>query len=152
MWTPRRANVPPDVLIHTDGGSRGNPGVAGYGVVVRSGDGKRFVCSFGDYLGDTSTNMTAEWTAVVRALEWATAHGCTSIQLFCDCDTVVKQYKGEYATMKEHLIPLNRRAHELARGLDFFIAHVYREDNEDADAVANVAMDCKGKVQVLGTQ
>ena len=126
--------------IFTDGGARGNPGPAGIGVyVVKSGEP---VHEIAEYIGET-TNNVAEYTALVRALEWITAQeDADSVVLKLDSELVVKQMKGEYKVKNPALKVLWTRAQSLAYTLKkISFEHVRREQNVEADRLANKAMD-----------
>ena len=131
--------------IFADGGSRGNPGPAGSGAVVRDENGV-IVAEVSEFLGYT-TNNVAEYTAILRALEQlldyvGEAVNTTDIVVKMDSMLVVKQMLGEYKIKHPNLTPLARRVKELEeqfRSVSF--AHVYREHNKEADKLANEAMD-----------
>ncbi len=129
------------IIIHTDGGSRSNPGPAGIGVHAMQ-DGK-MVFTLSEFLG-TQTNNYAEYTAVIRALETCIEkkmHG-ESLDFFLDSKLVVEQVQGNWKVKEETLRPLVRRVQELAKNFpSVTFTHVRREKNADADALANQAMD-----------
>lgn len=127
------------LVIFTDGGARGNPGPAGIGVVIKS-DGKT-VKAYGKYIGET-TNNQAEYQALISALESAKVMGATEIQLFMDSELIVKQLKGEYRVRDAGLAPLYLKVHNLrAEFSKFFVSHVPREKNKEADKLVNDALD-----------
>lgn len=131
-------------LIHTDGGSRGNPGPAGIGFTIDI-DGER-ACAAGAFIGET-TNNVAEYTAVTWALRNALALGVDEVELRADSELMVKQVNGEYRVKNEGLRPLFLEVKELLSGFDSFrVRHVRREANTDADELANQAMDACGTV------
>lgn len=136
-----RKKTPKQALVaHIDGGARGNPGPAGYGVFIEDESGK-LVAELHKYLG-RQTNNFAEYSALIAALEYAQQHECNAIAIFSDSELMVKQMKGQYKVRNEGLIPLYERAKSLIRSLDSFrITHVRREQNKDADRLANLAMD-----------
>lgn len=122
-----------------DGGSRGNPGPAGCGVVLELSDGRREAHTL--YLGN-ATNNVAEYAALLALLERAGALGVTSLQARSDSELLVKQLNGQYRVKAPHLQPLWLRAAELRRGFArFTLSHVRREANAEADRLANSAMD-----------
>jgi ribonuclease HI len=131
--------------LYADGGARGNPGPAGAGAVVKDETGARVV-EVSEFLGH-ATNNVAEYTAVLRALEGLAAllgdaarHAEVDVRL--DSMLVVKQMTGEWKLKNAGLKPLNARVAELAQSFGkVSFAHVYREDNKEADALANAAMD-----------
>lgn len=136
-----RENPPERYLIaHSDGGARGNPGPAGYGVVIKDETG-RTVASLSEYLGH-QTNNFAEYQGLIGALEYAIAHGPNALKLISDSELLVKQIKGIYKVKNATLQDLHGRAKELIAQLDWFsIGHAFREQNQDADRLANEAMD-----------
>ncbi len=126
--------------LYVDGGSRGNPGPAGYGVVV-AGPGGEVLDRLHGALG-VQTNNYAEYRGLIAALDHARARGADEVQVFSDSLLMVRQIQGRYAVKSPNLEPLHRRALALARGFRrFAIEHVRRERNRDADALANRAMD-----------
>ena len=136
-----RENPPEHYLIaHSDGGARGNPGPAGYGVVVQDESGRR-VAALSDYLGH-QTNNFAEYQGLIAALEYAIKHGPKALKLISDSELLVRQIKGIYQVKNATLQELHGRARELIAQLDWFsIGHALREHNQEADRLANEAMD-----------
>jgi ribonuclease HI len=136
-----RENPPERHLIaHSDGGARGNPGPAGYGVVVKDESG-RTVAALSEYLGH-QTNNFAEYQGLIAALEYAIKHGPKALKLISDSELLVRQIKGIYKVKNAVLQDLHARAKELIAQLDWFsIGHAFREQNQDADRLANEAMD-----------
>jgi ribonuclease HI len=134
-------NPPAHYLIaHSDGGARGNPGPAGYGVVIQDESGKK-VAHLSDYLGH-QTNNFAEYQGMIAALEYAIAHGPKALKLISDSELLVRQIKGIYKVKNAVLQDLHGRAKELIVQLEWFsIGHALREHNRDADRLANEAMD-----------
>ncbi len=125
---------------HIDGGARGNPGPAGYGVHVRDEESGAVTEIYG-YLG-VATNNTAEYAALLALLEHARATGATSLAVRSDSELLVRQIKGEYRVKDPKLRVLHNAARHLIATLPRFeIEHVPREQNRDADALANRAMD-----------
>jgi ribonuclease HI len=123
-----------------DGGSRGNPGPASYGVVIRDGRGA-IVARLKKYIGRT-TNNVAEYYGLIAALDYAQSNGIRAMRIESDSELLVKQMRGIYKVKSEDLRPLFERAKKMASTLEFFrIEHVYREQNAEADALANEAMD-----------
>lgn len=128
------------LLIHTDGGARGNPGPAGLGVFITDETGK-VLLEHGRYIGET-TNNQAEYTAVIDALEHAKKLGATDIDFFLDSELVVKQLRHEYKVRDTTLAALFLRVWNLLgafRKVTF--THVRREKNKDADKLVNQAID-----------
>jgi ribonuclease HI len=123
-----------------DGGSRGNPGPAAYGVVVRDGGGE-IVARLKKYIG-RMTNNVAEYYGLIAALDYVEAQGIRALRIESDSELLVKQMKGLYKVRSPELQPLFERAKKMSAALDSFrIDHVYREQNREADALANEAMD-----------
>jgi len=128
------------LVVNIDGGARGNPGPAGYGVVIEDESGKR-IDSLSEYLG-AQTNNFAEYSGLIAALEYGLKHGYTAIKVRSDSELLVKQIKGEYKVRSEALVDIYREAKDLIRKYKSFqIRHVYREQNREADRLANLAMD-----------
>jgi ribonuclease HI len=136
-----RENPPEHYLIaHSDGGARGNPGPAGYGVVIKDESGKK-VAALSEYLGH-QTNNFAEYQGLIAALEYAVKHGPKALKLISDSELLVRQIKGIYKVKNAVLQDLHGRAKELIAQMDWFsIGHALREHNQDADRLANEAMD-----------
>jgi ribonuclease HI len=133
---------PPDhyLIAHSDGGARGNPGPAGYGVVIQDQSGKK-VAHLSEYLGH-QTNNFAEYQGLIAALEYSIQHGPKALKLISDSELLVRQIKGIYKVKNAVLQDLHGRAKELIAQLDWFsIGHALREHNRDADRLANEAMD-----------
>jgi ribonuclease HI len=136
-----RENPPEHHLIaHSDGGARGNPGPAGYGVVIQDESGRK-VAHLSEYLGH-QTNNFAEYQGLIAALEYAIEHGPKALKLISDSELLVRQIKGIYKVKNATLKDLHARAKELIAQLEWFsIGHALREHNRDADRLANEAMD-----------
>jgi ribonuclease HI len=136
-----RENPPERYLVaHSDGGARGNPGPAGYGVVIRDETGRK-VAALSEYLGH-QTNNFAEYQGLIAALEYALKHGPKALKLISDSELLVRQIKGIYKVKNATLQDLHGRAKELIAQMDWFsIGHALREQNQDADRLANEAMD-----------
>ncbi len=129
-----------------DGAARGNPGPAAYGVIVRRPDGKKHE-SLGKYIGRT-TNNVAEYYALIAALDYAAASGIRRLRVYSDSQLIVNQIKGIYKVKHPDLRPLHERAKKQAAGLESFtIQYVPREENRDADEMANAALDSTGGVK-----
>jgi len=128
------------LTAYIDGGSRGNPGPAGYGVRVEDEHG-RPVAELSRALG-AATNNVAEYHALVAALTWAAGHGCRSLRIKSDSELLVRQMRGEYRVRNAGLQPLYLEARRLVAELDRVrFEHIRRELNTEADALANRAMD-----------
>src|SRR6478672_8075133 len=128
------------LIAHTDGGARGNPGPAGYGVVIHDAQGNK-VAALSQYLGH-QTNNFAEYQALIAALEYAVEHGPKALKVISDSELLVRQMKGIYKVKEPTLRDLHTRASQLARQLEWFdVEHVLRGHNKEADQLANDAMD-----------
>ena len=128
------------VHAHCDGGSRGNPGPAGYGAVVTDAQG-RTLAELSEFLG-TRTNNFAEYSGLLAVLDWALAHGHPRVKLVSDSELMVKQIQGKYKVNSPDLKPLWQQARERIAKLEKFeITHALRHKNKEADALANQAMD-----------
>jgi ribonuclease HI len=128
------------LIAHTDGGARGNPGPAGYGVAIHDSKGNR-VAGLSKYLGQ-QTNNVAEYHALIGALEYAIANRRTALKVVSDSELMVRQIKGIYKVKEPTLRGLHARASELIAKLEWFqIEHVLRGHNREADELANQAMD-----------
>jgi probable phosphoglycerate mutase len=123
-----------------DGGSRGNPGPAAWGVVVLDDQGHP-VSGHAGAIG-RSTNNVAEYRALLEALALAERAGASDVKLFADSELVVKQMRGEYKVRHPDLIPLHAEAKSRAsRFPRFSLVHVPRERNKDADRLVNRALN-----------
>jgi ribonuclease HI len=132
-------------VMHIDGGSRGNPGPAGSGVVITSAEGQPLHAG-GYFLGKT-TNNVAEYTGLIRGVEAALQLGVTDLTIRADSQLMVRQVNGQYKVKNAGLKPLHAQAKKLLGRLDGWrFGHVYRDDNQEADALANQAMDAKAHV------
>ena len=128
------------LVAYSDGGARGNPGPAGYGVVIKDETGKK-IAELSQYLGH-QTNNVAEYQGLIAALEYAIEHGHKALKLISDSELLVRQIKGIYKVKNSVLKDLHARAKELIANLDWFsIEHVLRGKNSEADQLANEAMD-----------
>lgn len=133
---------PPEryLTAHSDGGARGNPGPAGYGVVIQDETGKK-VAALSQYLGH-QTNNFAEYQGLIAALEYAAGHGHKALKVISDSELLVRQIKGIYKVKNAALQELHGRAKDLIAQLEWFsIDHALREHNREADELANEAMD-----------
>jgi ribonuclease HI len=133
------------LTLEFDGGSRGNPGPAGIGVVIRAADGTPLV-TLGRYIGK-ATNNVAEYTALITAMEKAKELGAKRVKIHGDSELIVRQMNGQYRVKHPDLVPLHREAKELFESFEgATIGHNYREKNELADRLGNLAMDRRGDV------
>lgn len=125
---------------HVDGGARGNPGPAGYGVAIEDAAG-RPVAELSEYLGH-HTNNYAEYQALLAALRYAAEKEITALKVVSDSELMVRQMKGIYKVRHPELRKLYDQAQQLVRRLEHFeIRHALREHNKTADRLANEAMD-----------
>jgi len=128
------------LTAYIDGGARGNPGPAGYGVHIEAADGT-LVAELHGGLG-IATNNVAEYNGLLAALRWAKEHGHTALHIKADSLLIVEQMRGNYKVKHPGLQPLHARAtllaHEVGR---VTFEHVPRELNTDADRLSNLGMD-----------
>lgn len=126
--------------VSIDGGARGNPGPAGWGAVVQGTSGEVVAELFGAL--PHATNNVAEYHGLLAALDWCAEQGATTVHIKSDSLLLVQQMKGVYKVKHEGLKPLygraRLRAHEIGR---VTFEHVRREQNKEADRLANLAMD-----------
>ena len=128
--------------LHIDGASRGNPGEAGYGVFVTDASGAEVASLYG-YLG-RATNNVAEYQALLQALRFAEQSGATRVRIFSDSELVVRQVNGQYKVKHPDMLALHGEARALLRRFrEAQVAHVRREQNRQADKLANTALDLK---------
>jgi len=138
------------VLIHTDGGARGNPGPAGAGVCIVDADTDEALHEAGYYLGET-TNNVAEYTGLLRGLERSLELGATHVSVRSDSELMVRQINGQYKVKAPNLKPLFQDAMALlGRFEKWDVGHVRREGNKRADQLANAAMDAQTDVDYSG--
>ena len=130
----------PEIVAYIDGGARGNPGPAGYGVRIERPDGT-LIEEFGGSIG-VATNNVAEYRALIAALEWARSHGHRAVHVRSDSLLLVEQMRGNYKVKNPGLQPLYGRARLLAHEIgNVTFEHVGRAKNAHADRLANSAMD-----------
>src|SRR5712692_5259136 len=123
-----------------DGASRGNPGPASYAVLIRRPNGE-VLDQLKKEIG-RGTNNVAEYYALIAALDYAQTHRISKLRVRSDSELLVRQMKGHYRVKSFALRQLHERARKLAAGLDYFaIEHVPREENREADKLANAALD-----------
>jgi len=141
LFSSSPAKTPEHYLIaHSDGGARGNPGPAGYGVVIQDEAGRK-VAGLSQYLGN-QTNNFAEYHGLIAALEYAIEHGHRALKVVSDSELLVRQIKGIYKVKNATLQELHAHAKRLIAQLEWFsIDHALREHNREADDLANQAMD-----------
>ncbi len=129
-----------EIVAHIDGGSRGNPGPAAYGVVIETAQGQP-VEAFAKFIGETTNNF-AEYQGLLAALEYALGHGYPRLRVLTDSELMARQISGRYKVRSPDLKPLHDKAQAMIGRLESFsIRHVYREHNRQADRLANKAMD-----------
>jgi len=135
------------VTANIDGGARGNPGPAAYGIVLRDAGGTTLVAA-GKCIG-RATNNVAEYYGLIAALDAARERGVGRLRVESDSELLVRQIEGHYRVKSPDLKPLHERALKLSRGFEHFeIAHVPREKNREADRLVNEALDAgKGETR-----
>lgn len=139
--TPR---TQPAIIANIDGGARGNPGPAAYGVVVRNEKGE-VLAELSEYLG-LQTNNYAEYSGLLAALDYAVGQKYPSMKIFSDSELLVRQMQGRYKVNNSTLQELFARAKSLVRKLEFFeIEHVLRERNKEADRLVNQVLDQRAR-------
>ncbi len=140
-----------EIKVFSDGGSRGNPGNSGFGVVIKNGFDTIF--EYGDYIG-IKTNNEAEYAGVIGALSWLvqnqSKYTFTKITFIMDSQLLCRQLQGKYKVKAPHLKILKLQADNLISKLNcpIVFTDVLRENNQRADELANLAMDAKSKVNV----
>lgn len=135
-----------EIIAHIDGGSRGNPGPAAYAVVVDTAEGTR-LASLSKYLGH-ATNNVAEYQGLLAALDYAIEHNYRRLKIISDSELLTRQINGQYKVRNANLKILHERARVLVAQFDSFcIEHVRREHNQEADRLANEAMDTAASKQ-----
>lgn len=142
LFSDADPKIPPSGVhvANIDGASRGNPGPAAYAVAIRDPAG-HVVLELDKCFG-RDTNNVAEYYALLAALDYATSHGISALRIRSDSELLVRQVQGRYKVKSADLKPLHERALKLIRQLAYFaIEHVPREQNREADALANVALD-----------
>lgn len=127
------------VKVFCDGGSRGNPGPAASGVVIKTTEDK-VLASLCEFYGD-QTNNYAEYSAVILALKWLHEQGFTEADFYLDSQLVVRQLSGQYKVKNANLKPLYNQIISLLEGMNTSFTHVYRADNTEADAMVNKCLD-----------
>jgi ribonuclease HI len=125
-----------DLVAYVDGGSHGNPGPSGIGIVIEKPNGERI--RIAKWIGHKDNNV-AEYVALLEALQHALALRAKTLHVYSDSEVVVRQMTGEYACQSPRLYLLNWTCRKLARSLDFSIAHIRREHNLEANHLANHA-------------
>ncbi len=125
-----------DLVAYVDGGSHGNPGPAGIGVVIEASGNE--TVRIARWIGHQDNNV-AEYVALLEALQHAVSVNAKTLHVYSDSQVVVKQMTGEYKCLSARLHSLNWTCRKLARAVDFSIAYIPREENHQANALANGA-------------
>lgn len=129
-----------EIIAHVDGGSRGNPGPAAYGVTIQDATGAP-IAALSKFLG-RATNNVAEYHGLLAALEFALEHRHFRLRVLTDSELMARQIEGRYKVKSPDLKPLFERARRMIQQLEHFsIRHVPREQNAEADRLANQALD-----------
>lgn len=134
------------IIAHTDGASRGNPGKSGIGIVMKDEQGQ-VIRSIGGYIGN-ATNNIAEYVALLTCLKKAMEIDCTRLIVHSDSQLLVRQMQGLYRVRDSKLKNYHKRVHSLLAkaAFKFDILHVSREQNREADLLANAGIDSRRKV------
>ena len=128
------------LVVNVDGGSRGNPGPAAIAAVARGSDGK-ILEERRERIGE-ATNNVGEYRAVLLGIDLAVSLGATELDLVGDSELIVRQVKGEYKVKDATLQQLNAQVRSALAGFDSWsIRHVRRDENAEADALVNAALD-----------
>ena len=131
------------ITAYFDGGSRGNPGPAGFGAFIIDEDGSVLAEIFGGI--GVATNNVAEYRGLLAALQWAVDRGVTALHVVGDSLLLVEQMRGNYRVKNSGLIPLHQQARALVGRIGHVtFEHVPREKNTDADRLSNLGMDANG--------
>jgi ribonuclease HI len=124
------------LVAYVDGGSLGNPGPSGIGVVIDGAESGQL--KIAKWIGRQDNNV-AEYLALLEALQCAVLLKAGALHVYSDSEVVVKQMMGEYSCRSPRLYSLHWICRKLARGLEFSISHVRREENAEANSLANAA-------------
>ena len=131
------------MMLYTDGGSRGNPGPSGIGVIMLDSNKKK-IKEISRYIGLTTNNI-AEYSALVCGLEEASALGASDVVVFMDSELLAKQLSGEYRVKDGNIRPLFEKALGVLKNFNSFeIKHIDREKNKEADKLVNKAINLAG--------
>ncbi len=129
--------VTAELVAYVDGGCLGNPGPSGIGVVINGcADGPVRIAK---WIGHQDNNV-AEYAALMEALQYAVALKARALHVYSDSEVVVRQMTGEYQCRSARLYSLHWTCRKLARALEFSISHVPREDNAEANGLAQSAL------------
>jgi ribonuclease HI len=126
----------PELVAYVDGGSHGNPGPSGIGVIIQAPGGE--IIRIAKWIGHQDNNV-AEYLALLEAMQHAVEVKARALHVFSDSEVIVKQMTGEYACRSPRLHSLNWTCRKLARSFDFSIAHIPRENNREANRLARTA-------------
>jgi ribonuclease HI len=138
---------PRSFQLHVDGGSRGNPGPAAAGVILRSADDQTVLFQGGFFLG-RATNNVAEYHALLEGLGRARRLGAEQLEVRSDSELLVRQMNGEYRVRSQDLRELFERAQRLCRSFRrCSVVHIRRQDNADADRLVNQAINLGRNVE-----
>jgi ribonuclease HI len=130
-----------ELVAYVDGGSHGNPGPSGIGVVIQDSTGGKF--SIAKWIGHHDNNV-AEYVALLEALQVALTMNAKALRVYSDSEVVVRQMNGVYSCQSPRLYSLNWTCRKLAKSLDFSIMRIPREDNHEANHLANRAVRTLG--------
>jgi ribonuclease HI len=134
--TAEKIAAMPELVAYVDGGCLGNPGPSGIGVVISGGTEPVRIAK---WIGHQDNNV-AEYAALMEALQYAVSLKARKLHVFSDSQVVVRQMTGEYVCRSERLYSLHWTCRKLARSLSFSISHVPREDNAEANRLAQSAL------------
>jgi ribonuclease HI len=127
----------PDFVAYIDGGSHGNPGPSGIGVIIEDATGSKI--RIAKWIGVQDNNV-AEYVALLEALQYAVAQNATALHVYSDSQVMVRQMNGEYACQSTRLYSLNWTCRKLARSLNFKISYISRDENTEANDLARSAV------------
>lgn len=127
-----------ELVAYVDGGSHGNPGPSGIGVVIEDAAGEK-LSSISKWIGHHDNNV-AEYVALLEAIQFALTSKARALRVFSDSEVVVRQMTGVYTCRSPRLYSLNWICKKLARSLEFTISHIPREKNHEANHLANSAV------------
>lgn len=139
------------IVAHTDGASRGNPGESGIGVILRTPDGT-ILGTISGYLGSTTNNI-AEYSALLACLRAVAQLPCEQLTVHSDSELMVRQVRGQYKVRDVQLKKQMAHVRSLIDGAPyrFEIRHILRDQNADADELANEGIDSREPVRVMWT-
>ncbi|MEK7483072.1 MAG: ribonuclease HI family protein, partial [Planctomycetota bacterium] len=133
------APFPENIMLYTDGASRGNPGPAGYGFLISDSAGKEIFSDCGS-LGET-TNNVAEYEALFYGLQACLTHRVKQVQIRADSELMIKQLNGQYRVKHPNLVPIFQKIQEQLKEIRWSAQHIRREQNKKADILANQGVD-----------